>query len=372
MRTSGADAMIGRAQITAPLNQFMRWWVDELIGCIPAAWREIPNRRSQILDVIVSPDEMTFHRRKAGNDTELGRVSLVGESASAVRAQLGKMRRQINVRRATIVLKLTPEQALRHRIVLPLAVAENLREALTYELDRHTPFRAEDVYFDYQVRSTDRQAQRISVDIIVVPRAMVDRAVSLMKEWGMTPDRIDVAGSGGDDRIDLHASAARGPHGRFTRYLSRSLAALAIALAGTAVYLEFRKQQETLSVYQEALEQRQRESRNAEAANSQLADLLNRSQYIVQRKQDRPLVAALFDEVTKRIPDDIWFTQFHLQADKMVVSGYAPSASALIALLEDSPMLSQVRFMSPVTLDPKRALERFNLSASIEASGATP
>src|SRR6185369_12176068 len=124
MRTSGADAMIGRAQITAPLNQFMRWWVDELIGCIPAAWREIPNRRSQVLDVIVSPDEMTFGRRKAGNDTELGRVSLVGESASAVRAQLGKMRRQINVRRATIVLKLTPEQALRHRIVLPLAVAE--------------------------------------------------------------------------------------------------------------------------------------------------------------------------------------------------------------------------------------------------------
>ncbi len=364
--------MIGRAEIAAPLSQFIRWWVDELTGCIPATWRELPNRRSQVLDVIVSPDEMTFRCRKSGNDAEVGRVRLAGEGESAVRAEISKIRRQVNTRRATIVLRLTQEQALRHRITLPLAVVENLREALTYELDRHTPFRAEEVYFDYRVATIDKQAQLVTVDIIVVPRTMVDAAATRMKQWGMAPDRIDVAGAGGDDRIDLRAPAASGHHGRFTRPLLTIAAALVVALAGTVVYLALLKQQQTLSIYHQLLEQRQRESRQAEAANSQLTEMLTQSQYIAQRKQDLPLVAAVFDEITKRIPDDTWLTQFHLQVDKLVVSGYAPSASELIALLEDSPMLSQVRFMSPVTTDPTRSLERFNLSASVETGEARP
>jgi len=366
--------MIGTAEISTSLSRFVRWWVNELTGCIPATWRSIGNHRSQVLDVIVSPDRVTFRCRKAGKDVEIGQVGLEDASAPAVRTLLNRIRRQINIRRGAIVLGLTPQQVLRRRIVLPFAATENLREVLTFELDRHTPFRAEDVYFDYRLASNDKQDKRISVDIAVVPRVIVDRATDLMTKWGMTPDRITVAGDGfeGDDRIDLGGPVAGGHRARFARRLSAITAALAVALAATAVYLEFVRQQQTLSIYQGALEQRQAESLAADAMKVQLADLLNRSQYIVQQKQGRPLVAALLDEVTKRIPDNTWFSQLHLQAGKLAVSGYAPSASALIALLEDSPMLSQVRFTSPVTFDAKLGLERFNLTASVDPGGGMP
>lgn len=366
--------MIATANTSTVLSQFARWWMSELIGCIPPAWRSIGNHRSNALDVIVSPERVTFRCRKAGKDVELGEVCLEEASTPATRTLLARVRREINVRRGTIVLRLTPQQVLRRRIVLPGAAAENLREVLTYELDRHTPYQAEDVYFDYQLVDADKQEDRISVFIVVVPRSIVDRATDLMAKWGMTPDRICVLAdpTGGDDGIDLLGPSTARYRVGLVQHLAAVMAVLAVTLAAATLYLEFARQARTLAVYQEALEQRRVENRAAEGMRSQLADLLSRTQYIVQQKQGRPLVSALLDEVTRRIPDDTWFSQLRLQADQLVVSGYAPSASALIALLEESPMLSQMRFASPVTFDAKLGLERFNLSGSVDPRGDLP
>ena len=48
-----------------------------------------------------------------------------------------------------------------------------------------------------------------------------------------------------------------------------------------------------------------------------------------------------------------------------MVSGYSGKASALIGLLEESAFFDEVSFSSPVTLDPKVGLDRFNLSAKV-------
>ena len=55
-----------------------------------------------------------------------------------------------------VVVALPPEQVLRKTITLPAAVEENLRQVLAYDLDRHTPFKPEEVYFD----ASDRRARR--------------------------------------------------------------------------------------------------------------------------------------------------------------------------------------------------------------------
>jgi general secretion pathway protein L len=57
--------------------------------------------------------------------------------------------------------------------------------------------------------------------------------------------------------------------------------------------------------------------------------------------------------------------QFRVEGNELVLSGYSPHASALIGLLEDSEMLEQVRFGSPVTFDQRLGAERFTLSGAI-------
>ena len=53
---------------------------------------------------------------------------------------------------------------------MPRAVEENLAGMLNFEMDRHTPFRAEDVFFTQRVISRDRASEKIAVELVVVPK----------------------------------------------------------------------------------------------------------------------------------------------------------------------------------------------------------
>ena len=57
-----------------------------------------------------------------------------------------------------------PGQVLRKKITLPAAVEENLGQALAYDLDRHTPFKPDEVYFDAVVIGRDPAKKEIRVD----------------------------------------------------------------------------------------------------------------------------------------------------------------------------------------------------------------
>ncbi len=49
--------------------------------------------------------------------------------------------------KANLILRLTGQEAIQKELALPAAVKENLSQVVAYELDRYTPFKAEQVYF---------------------------------------------------------------------------------------------------------------------------------------------------------------------------------------------------------------------------------
>ena len=51
--------------------------------------------------------------------------------------------------------------------------------------------------------------------------------------------------------------------------------------------------------------------------------------------------------------------------DRLTLAGFSQQPTTLIAILEASDMLSEVRFNSPVLLDQRIGMERFNLSAKV-------
>ena len=55
------------------------------------------------------------------------------------------------------------DEALVRRVTMPAATEENLRQVLGFEMDRLTPFRADDVYFDYRVVSRDAAAGQLAI-----------------------------------------------------------------------------------------------------------------------------------------------------------------------------------------------------------------
>ncbi len=62
---------------------------------------------------------------------------------------------------------LLPESVvLQTHVTMPLAAEANLRQALAYEMDRHTPFSAEEVFFGWHNLSRDREAGQFQFRVV--------------------------------------------------------------------------------------------------------------------------------------------------------------------------------------------------------------
>jgi general secretion pathway protein L len=76
-----------------------------------------------------------------------------------------------------VVVSVPAHELLRKRIVLPAAVEENLAQVLTYDLDRHTPFKADELYFDATVVERNAARNTVTVDLAAARRTAIDPAL---------------------------------------------------------------------------------------------------------------------------------------------------------------------------------------------------
>ena len=341
---------------------FFRWWFAELAGCLPAGMR-LSRRRPSLIVVLRNGDARVSVRR-GDAVRELGVLTLDGESQLRLRAEFDELVRGIARRSAEIVLELPPDLVLRREVSLPLAASENLREVLSFEMDRHTPFQAEEVAYDHRIVRTDAAAKRVAVELALVPRAVFDRAVALADALGASPDRISIEG---DDGVFNFMPSLDREGKRSGSRLVPVLALLTIVLALIAIYLPLHMRYATLAELERELAEGRATAVEVDVLRKRATAALERTNFLVDQRRASPTTVALLDEVTKRLPDGTWLTQLALHDNQIALAGFSPAAASLVAGLEDSPLLSDVHFASPVTVDPRVGLERFNLSAVITA-----
>ena len=256
---------------------------------------------------------------------------------------------------------------LRRNVSLPLAAQENLREVLAFEMDRHTPFKAGDVAFDYRVTSVDTENKRLGVDLAVVPRELLEQASGIASSFGLALDRVSVSGEESQGGRSFNFLPRGGPTGNSAapQRLLIALMVLASILAVIMVYLPLHMKERALAAYEMQLADARAAALEAEKLKERLAARLEQGRFLIDRRLSTPAATALLAEVTELLPDDTWLVRLRWQGDKLVLSGFSPAAAALIAGLEESPLLSDVRFGSPVTADPTVGRERFNISINV-------
>jgi len=268
---------------------------------------------------------------------------------------------------AASLVRLPRDKVLRRLVDLPAAAAENLREVLGFEMDRQTPFKTDEVCFDFRVREHDSHRKRIMVDLVVVPRQVIERVMSLADAWGLELDLFDMGGKTlqDDQLFDLLPRASRRGRGRLRRRLTIASALLCAAMICTTLYVPLQIKSARLAALEADLVQARTEAAEVDAMRRQVEDLAVRSSFVVEQKRELRTATEVLNEVTRLLPDSTWVLKFGLRSNLLSLSGYSAKPSALIALLEDSPMFASVRFSSPVTMDQKVGLERFNLTAAV-------
>ena len=348
-------------RLLAPVVRFFAWWRRELAALVPPALARAARPKRRLVVVVSGARARLLLETKAGT-RELEEFAFDPDEAAAL------IRRHVKREaKSQKVLRLGGQTGLRRRVDLPEATQENLGEVLAFEMDRFTPFRAEDVYFSYTLVGRDREAERIEVDLDVAPRFAVDPILEVLAKARFRPQRVEVAGgfAGAAGRPNLLPELAARPEARWRRRVVGMLAVVFVALAVTAAYLPLQQKRETLRQLEAELDEYRERAEETERLRGQLETLQAQQGYLAEERATTPMVVVLLKEVTERLPDDTWLLSFSVAEDDLSLSGYAPRATSLIATLEASPYFEGIEFAAPVTLDPRTNRERFTLRGRI-------
>ncbi len=349
--------------------RFFSWWLGELAGCIPSRLREAidPSRPALLVSSVDGCLSLQLQRRDVRED--IGRISLDPTHHETARSELRDLLARATAKNAEVVILLPAGQVLRRRLVLPLAAAENLREVLSFELDKHVPFPQEQAVFDCRLVASDREAQQLTAELAVASRVLAEQASADAAELGLTGDRIDVAGpDGAPEGWNLRDRPAEASRGRRLGRLNLALGLVVLLLAVAALWLPLERRHRELAAYEAELAQARVTALEVDVLRQGIDTAVERREFLGRHRGATPPMVALLAEFTQRLSDDTWLVQLRVTRKDAALSGFSPDAAALIPALEESGMLRDARFSAPVAPDPRTGVERFNIDVALETA----
>src|SRR3954470_5476891 len=215
-----------------PLPGFFSWWGRQLVACLPPRWRALVEERSESLLIDLRPNEMIVWRERAERASEYARIPR-DLPADAQGAEFQRLRNAIDDPGVRTILCIPPERVLQRNLTLPAAAEENIRQVLAFEMDRQTPFKADQIYFDSRVTGRDASGRNLLVELVLLPRAQLDQEIGALPPGAAALDAVDAwrAEPGGERRqINLLPQERRARHRDVRLPLNLGLAALAVIL----------------------------------------------------------------------------------------------------------------------------------------------
>jgi general secretion pathway protein L len=358
-------------RLKAPLalvERLYNWWLDEIEALVPARIRAqfTPAPAKTVVSIEQSGLGLFRITRQSLKPLVKGRAQLLGSHMPdwprAIRAKLRSVRR--------VGVRVSPDLVLRRQLDLPLAVEERLGQALSLQLDRHMPLRAELAYIDHRVLSRDAAAQTLSAEIVMAQKARLDPVLDMLKGAGFQIESVGLAEEVSAPPLNfLRAEAEARKAERRRMQGTLVLLFLLIALAGQSLIAI--KEDIERSALQAKIDALAPEVEKAQALSGALARLQDEQRLAVSGKSEfDPL--KLLGDLSERIPDGSWLAQleFLRSSAEVRLTGFSGNATAVLASIEASPLITEARLRGPVTKDAQGS-ERFEAVGKI-ASGKAP
>ncbi len=334
------------------------------------------------------------------------------------------MRENRIVGSANIFLGIPGELAIFRHIEFPAAVKENLRATIRYEMEKYIPLPADELAFDCQIVSEDKQKNRLKILLAAVkknalapysdfagalqhgvsgmetestarmnfrayktghrgsfsekefltllkPEAVSDALSAEFPESGIpSPDLIPAFGlalkglQNTPVQINLLPAGMRKRPSRAAYYIMIALAAAAI-LAGIAWGgSHFLRQQLMLKEVNEEMKRLTSELADIDRIQGTFESLETKAEYLHSLRSGAS-VSDMLRELTQILPETAWVQEFTFFKREIQLEGFADSASELIPLLEMSPLFKDAVFLSTITKD-KDGKERFRIGLKME------
>lgn len=343
------------------VREFFLWWFGQLAELIPRRWRRSKDASGDAL--VIAPtgpllgttDTIDISLRRGGRETPLGRFAISG----------GGLDRLPRLAGTPTVLRLDGSEVLGKTLTLPLAAERQLDQVLEFEMDRETPFTAEELFWTYRVARRDRQAGQLLVRLLLLPRATLEVLFAALAHVGIEPAWAEiVAGPDQGSRVPLadHEGGMQGLAGRWPVW---SAAAACLLLALAAVLIPFARQAMDFSNIEPRITADRESTAEAEKLRQEIDQLSGSIGLIESERAKAGRPVAVLAALTRLLPDDTYLTEFIQQQRKVTLSGRSAAASRLIGVLAGDDLLRNPAFTAPVTRIEATRSEVFTITAEI-------
>ncbi len=344
-----------------PLPQFWRWWTGELLSFLPPRWREALAVEQSCLLLSAAGDGATLELERAARRSVL--YEFGGEPDGWSQQFAAEV--DDNLRDLPLIFGLPAARVLRRTLSLPVAALENLDAVLGFELDRQTPFKPEQVYFASRVLRQDAGAKQVQVELVVVPRPVLEDAVAALAGLADGLAAVDVLDAR-NQRLGVNLlpaeRRARQPRTQPLIQFGLLCASVVLVFFGLSQVVENRR---AAVAEMEALVQSQRErAREVGALRAQLEDAAAAANFLAVQKQTQASMVLLLDEVTQRLPDDTFLTRLSVSGNQVSLSGYSAQALKLVGELQKSGVLKDAALNGGVQQEPRVSRDMFTINAT--------
>jgi len=330
------------------------WWLGELGQLVPQRLRGYILERRRKIYLMPSGNQVTVLEGTPGQLTNRGTKPL--DTSGDLLLMIGDGDQDV-------VLLLPPELLLRRSITLPSGVGEDLASVLALEMDRQTPFTADQVYFDFVVRERSSVTKTICVDLLLTPKARLDPLLSQLASAAVLPVAVSGLDSSGELLQGNVLPRERRPQRRRVfGPLNTVLSIAALLLLVAAGAIPILKKQSAIEALEPQVAAAMDAAREGSAIRQNIELLTTGTTALIDRKRAEPTAIRLLDEVTRAIPDHTWIEQVEIHGPEVQLRGQSPSAAAMIALFESSALFDDPQFRSPVTQVSNSSQERFHIS----------
>jgi general secretion pathway protein L len=344
----------------ADLSAFFSRWIDAAARAIVAAISSFATRRTV---QVIEEDSGTFviqSDRDAPSGLPFERVQILdGKLAGAHPDSIVAM---LNGSRAE--LKLRPASVLFRPLELPQRATEFLGGVVRAQIDRLTPWTANDAVFGWS-EPAEAGTDRIAVTVAATARALVQPVVDALTAAGAEAVSITATPPGGAAITVLdHQAPGTLDFARVRRALvavlivTGLLAGVSLSVAALAGV--------NLSNRQEELTRRIAERRAAIRAGRDGGPAATPLRALERRKYANPSSVIVLEVLSQILPDHTYVTELRIEGDKLRVIGVTRDAPGLIRLIEQSPNFTHATFFAPTTKAPTDPGERFHIEAQIE------
>lgn len=359
------------SKIDIDIKHFFLWWGRELSFLVPEKLKHWLSDQSGRVYFQVNAERLEISLIEDGGKRVIGELPMNQDPANRYSALKSE---HAELDKAQCILRLNARQAIGRLLYLPAAAKESLDQVILYEMDRFLPFKAEQVYFAVKLLARENTGQ-LKILLVVTPKATLDLLIQELNAIGIHPDMVDFDGAANDLEHDLETynllpQEFRPVSSRVTRWLTWSAGTAVILLLMAVLVYPVWYAGQRAEFLRRQINKVEKDAQIVQSKQQIIDGVMDETNRLISVKKKSPSLNEIINNLSALMRDDTYLAHLQFNNGRLQLRGKSPGASALIGVLESSPMFKNARFVSPLTQDKRTGLENFQISVDVTVPGA--